>query len=294
MTYSIIAYDHESGAYGVAIQSHWFNVGRDSPWVRLGVGAVLTQATTDPSYGWRGLDAMAEGIEPAQALQTLLSDDPLAERRQVAMMGTDGRVSVHTGDVCIPHASHVTGRGWAVLGNLLVGPAVIESMAESFPDAVGTLAERMVEALEAAERAGGDVRGRQSAAIRVAPGIGELAEGDEPGVDISIADHPDPVAELRRLVEVDRAYRALRRGQRALDSSDIAEARAQFALASQLRHGVEVDFWRALGTARMGEMDEAVRILKSVFDTRPPFAELLARLGDVDEVAADLGRRLDN
>lgn len=294
MTYSIIAYDHESGAYGVAIQSHWFNVGRDSPWVRLGVGAVLTQATTDPSYGWRGLDAIAEGIEPAEALQTLLSDDPLAERRQVAMMDTDGRVSVHTGDMCIPHASHVTGRGWAVLGNLLVGPAVIESMAESFPYAVGTLAERMVEALEAAERAGGDVRGQQSAAIRVAPGTDELAEGDEPGVDISIADHPNPVAELRRLVEVDRAYRALRRGQRALDSSDIAEARAQFALASQLRHGVEVDFWRALGTARMGEMDEAVRILKSVFDTGPPFAELLARLADVDEVAADLGRRLDN
>lgn len=293
MTYSIIAYDHESGTYGVAIQSHWFNVGRDSPWLRFGVGAVLTQATTDPSYGWRGLDAMAEGIEPARALQNLLSDDPMADRRQVAMMDADGRISVHTGDACIPAASHVTGRGWAVLGNLLTGPSVIESMAESFPDATGTLAERMVRTLEAAEHAGGDVRGRQSAAIRVAPGVRELAERDEPGVDISIADHREPVVELRRLVEVDRAYRALRRGQRALDASDITEARTQFALASQLRHGVEVDFWRALGIARMGEIDEAARILESVFDARPRFAEVLARLGGLDKVAADLARRLD-
>lgn len=292
MTYSIIAYDHESGAYGVAIQSHWFNVGRDSPWLRFGVGAVLTQATTDPSYGWRGLDAMAEGIDPARALQNLLSDDPMPDRRQVAMMDIDGRVSVHTGDACIQHASHVTGPGWAVLGNLLTGPAVIESMAESFPDAVGTLAERMVQTMEAAERAGGDVRGQQSAAIRVAPGARELAERDEPGVDISIADHPEPVVELRRLVEVDRAYRALRRGQRAIDASDITEARAQFALASQLRHGIEVDFWRALGMARMGEVDEAAKILESVLDAGPRFAEVLARMSDIDEVAADLARRL--
>lgn len=294
MTYSIIAYDYESGAYGVAIQSHWFNVARDSPWLRFGVGAVLTQATTDPSYGWRGLDAMAEGIDPARALQNLLSDDPMADRRQVAMMGADGRVSVHTGDACIQHASHVTGRGWAVLGNLLTGPAVIESMAESFPDAVGTLAERMVQTLESAERAGGDVRGQQSAAIRVAPGVRELAERDEPGVDISIADHPDPVAELRRLVEVDRAYRALRRGQRALDASDTTEARAQFALASQLRHGVEVDFWRALGMARMGETEKAVAILGQVLEANPRFAEVLVRLSDMDEAAADLARRLDS
>lgn len=292
MTYSIIAFDAESGAYGVAIQSHWFNVGRDSPWVRLGVGAVVTQARTDPSYGWQGLDGMATGREAASVLEDLLGGDANAEQRQVGMLDVRGNIAAHTGEACIAHASHVVGDGWAVLGNLLAGPAVVHAMADVFSQAEGTLAERMVATLDAAEQAGGDLRGCQSAAIRVAPGPQELAKGDEPGVDLSIADHEDPIGELRRLVEVDRSYRALRRGQRALDRGDFDESRKQLDLASQLRHGAEVDFWRALGIARMGDSTEAVAILTSVIDTRPRFGEVLVRVAERDDVVADLVRKL--
>lgn len=293
MTYSIIAADAESGAYGVAIQSHWFNVGRDSPWARFGVGAVVTQALTDPSYGWRGLDVMAAGVDPERALRVLLDNDPMAAHRQVAMIDERGHVAVHTGGSCIPHASHLIGEGWAALGNMVTGPEVIDAMAATFPGAEGTLAEKMVAALAAAEEAGGDVRGCQSAALRVVPGAEDLQHGDEAGVDISVADHVDPVGELSRLVEVDRAYRALRRGQTAVEEGRPEAARNQFELASRLRHGVEVDFWRAIGLARLGDVDVAVRILQQVVNEKPSFGEVLARIGASDDLVADLSRRLN-
>lgn len=290
MTYSIIALDDESGAYGVAIQSHWFNVGRDSPWVRFGVGAVVTQALTDPSYGWRGLDVMAAGVDASRAIRVLLSEDDQADRRQVGMIDANGNVAVHTGTSCVAHASHVIGEGWAVLGNLVTGRDVIEAMADTFPAANGTLAEKMVATLDAAERAGGDLRGSQSAALRVAPGDEDLEQGDEAGIAISIADHPDPVGELKRLVEVDRSYRALRRGNTAIEDGRPEEALRQFELASHLRHGVEVDFWRAIGLARLGRTDEAVDILEDVIELKPSFGEVLIRVGERDEIVDKLQR----
>lgn len=292
MTYSIIAFDPGSGAYGVAIQSHWFNVGRDSPWVRFGVGAVVTQALTDPSYGWRGLDVMAAGVDAERALQVLLSDDPMADRRQVGMIDERGHVAVHTGVACVPFASHEKGDGWAVLGNLVTSREVIEAMASAYPATNGTVAERMVATLAAAEEAGGDLRGSQSAALRVVPGSADLDHGDEAGIDISIADHADPVGELRRLVEVDRSYRALRRGQTAVEDGRREEALAQFELASRLRHGVEVDFWRAIGLARLDQVAEALVILREAIAERPAFATVLVRVGETDPVAAQLATKL--
>lgn len=292
MTYSVVAYDRDSGAFGVAAQSHWFNVGRTVPWVRFGVGAVATQAMTDSSYGWRGLDIMAAGVDAATALGVMLDMDADRHRRQVAVVDAEGGVAVHTGDRCVRHADHRVGDGWAVLGNLLAGPEVVPAMAEAFEAAAGTLAERMVVALEAAERAGGDVRGCQSAAIKIAPGPAELAGRDEPGIELSIADHDDPVAELRRLVEVDRSYRALRRGNAAVDEGRPADALLQYREAARLRHGGEVDFWRALGLARLGREEEAAGVLLAVFTALPSFRELFARLVEVDEHAAALARHL--
>lgn len=288
MTYSVIAHDPESGAYGVAVQSHWFNVGRSAPWVRFRVGAVATQALTDPSYGWRGLDLMAAGHSAAAALVELLDGDDDADRRQVAFVDAAGEVAVHTGARCVRYADHVQGRGWAVLGNLLATDRVVPAMAEVFAAATGTLAERMVSALEAAEFAGGDLRGLQSAAIRVVPGSGELDEGVEAGIDISVADHPDPVTELRRLVTVDRAYRALRRAETAVVEGNPAVALHQMSLARRLRHGIEVEFWLAIARARMGELDDARAEMERVVATAPRFGEVLARLAEVDPVVAAL------
>lgn len=290
MTYSVLAKDHESGAYGVAVQSHWFNVSRTAPWVRFGVGAVATQALTDPSYGWRGLDAMADGQNPTIALARMLAADPEADRRQVGLLAADGRLAVHTGSGCIRESSHLVGHGWAVLGNLLANDRVIPSMAVAFEGATGTLAERMITALEAGEHAGGDLRGRQSAAVRVVPSQSELAEGFEAGIDISVPDHPEPIAELRRLVEVDRSYRALRRAQTALVDGDEAGARAQLELADSLRHGVEVDFWAAMVWEELGESERADRLVWMAVERQPSFGELLERLHT--PVTDEIRRRL--
>lgn len=282
MTYSVVAFDPESGAYGVGVQSHWFNVGRTAPWVRFGVGAIATQAMTNPSYGWRGLDIMAAGVDAPTALRVLMDMDDEADRRQVAFIDSEGRVGVHTGRRCIPYAGHRVGEGWVVLGNLLANDEVIPAMASAFEEASGTLAERMVTALEAAELAGGDVRGRQSAAIKIAPGGADLAEGEEAGIEILIADDPHPVAELRRLIEVDRSYRFLRQGNTAFDHGHLNEALTMYAQAARLRHGGEVDFWRAIGMERMGYHDEAVRLIEGVVERLPSFREVLSRLVEVE------------
>jgi len=288
MTYSIIAHDAESGAYGVAVQSHWFNVGRTAAWVRFRVGSVVTQALTDPSYGWRGLEEMASGNPPRRALDGLLAGDPDAQRRQVALLDASGRVAVHTGDRCIRHAAHIVGEGWAVLGNLLAGEEVLPAMARVFEDAHGTLPERMVAALEAAQAQGGDLRGTQSAAIRVVPGGPELASGIEAGVDLSVPDHPDPVGELRRLVAVDRSYRELNRGQAAAASGEEALALHHLSLAGRLRHGAELDFWRSIALMGLGRESESRDLMASVLAEAPRFREVLERLSEVDPVAARL------
>lgn len=292
MTYSVIAHDAESGAYGVGVQSHWFNVGRTAPWVRFGVGAIATQAMTDPSYGWRGLDIMAAGVDAPTALRVLMEMDADSDRRQVGFIDETGRVAVHTGARCIRHADHRVGDGWAVLGNLLANDGVIPEMAEAFEAATGTLAERMVVALEAAESAGGDVRGRQSAAIKIAPGPRDLRGGEEPGIEILIADHPDPVMELRRLIEVDRSYRFLRQGTSAIGEGRIDDGIALLEQASRLRHGGEVDFWRAVALARSGSLDQAVAVLDPVFTQLPEFREVLTRLVEVEPDLASLQNRV--
>jgi uncharacterized Ntn-hydrolase superfamily protein len=290
MTYSVLIHDEESGAYGVAVQSHWFNVSRTAPWVRFGVGAVATQALTDPSFGWRGLDVMAEGLAPEAALRALLSEDNEADRRQVGLLAADGSVAVHTGSGCIREAQHLTGVGWAVLGNLLANTDVIPAMAAALCRSRGTIAERMITTLEAGEAAGGDLRGRQSAAIRIVPSRTELDQGYEAGIEISVPDHPEPIAELRRLVEVDRAYRALRRAQTALSRGDKGESRIQLELADQLRHGPEVDFWAAMVWEALGEQGKADELMWGAVEHSPSFGELLNRL--TDPLADTLRRRL--
>lgn len=290
MTYSVVMRDPESGAYGVAVQSHWFNVSRTAPWVRFGVGAVATQALTDPSYGWRGLDLLAGGANPADALNAMLAQDDDAAKRQVALLAADGGLAVHTGSECIAVAGHAVGDGWAVLGNLLANDRVVPEMAAALAVATGTLAERMVTVLEAGELAGGDLRGQQSAALRVVPSASELAAGYEAGIDISVPDHDRPIRELRRLVEVDRAYRSLRRAQTALVEGDESAAREQLALAGDLRHGVEVDFWAAMEWEKLGESERADRLLWAAVEQQPTFGELLDRLHD--PISARLRSRL--
>ena len=288
MTYSIIARDPATGAFGVAAQSHWFNVAQPVAWVRFGVGAVATQASADPSYGWRGLALLAEGVDPATALRDLSEADEGREQRQVAMMNASGVVAARTGAECIAHAGHITGDGWSVQGNLLATPSVVDAMAAGYETSRGSLVVRMLAALEAAESAGGDLRGRQSAVIRIVSGTAELEPGTDESLDLRVCDHEDPLGEMRRLVMVDEAYREMERGHEAIDDDRPGDALAHFDRAVEPGYADELEFWRAIGLTRLGRVDEAVDRFARLVSDRPMYAELLNRVAVVDPEAEEL------
>ena len=231
---------------------------------------------------------MADGVDPATALRDLSAADEGREQRQVAMMNADGVVAARTGEQCIAHASHITGDGWSVQGNLLATPLVVEAMAAGYQASRGSLVSRMLTALEAAERAGGDLRGRQSAVIRIISGsAGGRPETDET-IDLRVCDHEDPLGEMRRLVSVDEAYREMERGHAAIDGSRPADALVHFNAAVDGGHEDELEFWRAIGLVRLDRIDEAVEAFGRLVSARPMYGELLDRVAVVDPVALDL------
>jgi uncharacterized Ntn-hydrolase superfamily protein len=202
VTYSIVARDPASGAFGVAVQSAYFSVGAVVPWAETNVGAVATQAMGEVSYGPRGLDRMRGGETAGDALAALLAADGGRETRQVAFVDREGRTAVHTGRSCIAYAGARTGDGWSVQANMMRHDTVPDAMAEAFTGATGDLPDRLLAALDAAEAAGGDVRGQQAAAIIVTAETG-------PHLRLHVEDHPEPLVELRRLVQMHRAYAEL-------------------------------------------------------------------------------------
>lgn len=207
-TFSIVARDPSSGDLGVAVQSKFLAVGSLVPWARANVGAIATQALANISYGPNGLALLEQGLPAADVLNQLIIDDKGAERRQVGIVDREGRVAVHTGNGCIPWAGHVVGDNFCCLGNILAGEAVVKSMAERFTASIGRgeLAERLVEALDAGQTAGGDRRGRQSAGLYIVRAGGSYGGYLDRYIDLRVDDHPEPIAELRRLLELHRFY----------------------------------------------------------------------------------------
>jgi uncharacterized Ntn-hydrolase superfamily protein len=295
MTYSIVARDRESGELGVAVQTRVLGVGAVVPWVEAGVGAVATQSIARRAYGPAGLARMRAGASAGDALAALVAEDDERDVRQVAMVDASGRVAVHTGARCIASAGHVTGDGFSVQANMMRGDGVPAAMAAAYEAATGPLAERLLAALDAAEAAGGDIRGGQSAAIVVA-----CAEpsADDDGVryDLRVEDHPDPNVELRRLARLRSAGLALGRAeelsaQGRLDDA-VGDARAALALAPD---DVQLGFWWALELVKHGRDDDAWPLLDRAFAADPGWRELVprlvaARLLDAD--AATIGRIL--
>lgn len=219
MTYSIVARDASSGQIGIAVQSHALAVGRSVPWVEAGVGAVATQALTNASFGPRGLELLRVGRDPANVVAELLASDDRPELRQVAVIDRHGTTAAATGTSCVPFAGHVAGSGYSVQGNMLASDGCLDAMAMQYEQSVVAelpLSERLLQALEAAEAAGGDVRGRQGAAILIANPTPEPAPWRGIALDIRLVDHPDPVGELRRLVNLSESH--------ALLDDDVADA----------------------------------------------------------------------
>ena len=272
-TYSVVARDPASGDFGVAVQSHWFNVGRIVPWARAGIGAVATQSMVEVSYGPKGLALMEAGSSARQALSTLLAADEGRALRQVAMVDATGEVAVHTGESCIAEAGHLSGDGWSVQANIMRSDVVIPAMADAMGASTGDFADRLLAALVAAEATGGDLRGSQSASLLV------VAEGtDEPRLDLRVDDHPDPVAELSRLLHVARAYDLMNEGDEALAAGDLAGAGRAYSAAARSSKNPEILFWQGLGLVESGESAAGMRSLRSAVEGNPDLGELLRRL----------------
>ena len=244
MTFSVVAADPGAGEVGVAVQSRFLAVG--APWARGGVGAVATQALADVSLGPRGLDVLAEGVEPADALERLLASDPQRDTRQVGLIDARGRAASFTGADCFELASSVVGEGFACQGNIIATDRVVPAMAEAFGTATGSLAERMLEALRVAQREGGDRRGQESAAILVAKPGGGYGGNHDRYIDLRVDHHREPIAELTRLFDLHRLYLQRPSEEDVMDASPALEAEIGDHLHMLGKRAADQDVWDAL------------------------------------------------
>lgn len=281
-TYSIVARDPATGEMGVAVQSHWFSVGAIVPWAEAGVGAVATQSFVEPSYGPLGLDLMRMGRSAPEALKALVTTDEGEAVRQVAMVDAQGRVAAHTGSRAIVAAGHHVGDGYSTQANLMENATVWDAMARAFENTEGDLADRMLAALQAAEGEGGDIRGRQSAAIIVVSGTSTEKAWQDRKFDLRVEDHPDPVAELKRLVHLQRAYNALNEGDGLVTEGDIEGAMRAYTRAMELvpdeATNGEAPFWVGITLASIGREDEAIPYLRRAQARDSRWRELVGRL----------------
>jgi uncharacterized Ntn-hydrolase superfamily protein len=276
-TYSVVARDN-TGALGVAVQSHWFNVGAVVPWVETGVGAVAVQSISDPTIGSRALIRLRTGDDAEATLASLLDGDGDAGYRQIAVVDARGGVAAHTGALCIAEAGHETGDGFSAQANLMDRATVWGAMAEALKGSEGDLASRLLVALEAAESEGGDVRGRQAAALVVTPAPG----GVGPRFDLRVEDDSDPLGELRRLLTLQRAYHELNRGDALMSGGAFEQALGAYEAATRMVPDAategEAAFWTGVAFATTGQVDEARAFLQRAARFGDRWSRLLPRL----------------
>ncbi|HAA24388.1 MAG TPA: Zn-dependent protease [Cytophagales bacterium] len=265
-TFSIVARDPATGEMGVAVQSHWFSVGTLVSWGEAGVGVVATQSFVNPSYGSNGLELMKNGLTANQALESLLANDPGEGVRQVAMIDAQGNVAAHTGSNCISEAGHYVGENFSVQANMMTNATVWPAMAKAFEEAEGDLADRMMAALEAAQDEGGDIRGKQSAALLVVQSEATGYPWVDRKIDIRISDSPTPLAELKRQLAVAKAYEYMNTGDYYVEEGEFDKAMEAYSTAeSMFPDNKEMKFWHAVTLANIGEVDEALELFTEVF-----------------------------
>jgi uncharacterized Ntn-hydrolase superfamily protein len=280
-TYSIVARDPKTGELGVAVQSHWFSVGSIVTWAEAGVGAVATQSFVDPAYGPRALELLKRGVPAPDALAQLVAADAQRDVRQVAIVDAQGRVAAHTGAKAIAAAGQHVGAQFSVQANLMANAKVWPAMAAAYERATGDLADRLLAALDAAEAVGGDIRGRQSAAILIVKptSSGKPWAGADRLFDLRVDDQPAPLVELRRLVRLQRAYNRANRGDELMSEQKVEAALTEYAAAAEIAPEiVELPFWHAVTLASIGRETEAALIFRAVFAKEPVWADLVPRL----------------
>jgi uncharacterized Ntn-hydrolase superfamily protein len=280
MTYSIVARDPATGELGVAVQSHWFSVGSVVVAASAGVGAIATQASPDLSHKPRGLAMLREGLSAAQVSSALRENDPAVDHRQFAVVDTDGVAVAFTGNACIAEAGQYSGEGYSCQANMMRDDTVWGTMAGAFETAVGPLSSRLLTALDAAQGAGGDLRGQQSAAILVVP-----AEGTEADtvVDLRVEDHPAPLLELRRLVVLGDAYRFADEGDELVARGDFAAAAERYLAAHEIAPtNDELRFWAGLGLISADAPERGLELLRASIASDASWQVLLTRLDPAD------------
>ncbi|MBT3796755.1 MAG: DUF1028 domain-containing protein [Candidatus Marinimicrobia bacterium] len=278
-TYSIVALDAETGELGVAVQSHWFSVGFLVPWVKAGVGAVATQSFVKVDYGPDGLELMENGMSAKDALKSLTDQDEAEAVRQVAMIDINGNVAAHTGERCIVFANHVVGKNYSVQANMMENSTVPKAMAVAFENSSGDLADRMMAALEAAEKEGGDIRGKQSAAMVIMSGEPTGIEWKDTKMSLRIEDHPTPLKELKRLIRIHRAYQHANKGDYYMELNQIDNALTEYNKASKYYpENPELPYWSAVALVNGGRINEALPIFKAVFKSNPNLKKMTPRL----------------
>jgi len=287
-TYSIVARDPATGDIGVAVQSHWFRVGTKVAWAEAGVGAIATQSLINVSFGPRGLDLLKAGHPAAEVVNRLVAGDEGRDFRQLAVVDAQGNVAAYTGQKCIAEAGHLTGDNYSVQANLMLNDRVWPAMARAFEAASGPLAERMAAALSAAQAEGGDIRGRQSAALLVVRGRPTGNIWEDRLVDLRVDDHADPVAELARLLQVYRAYEYMNEGDERLEQNDPDAALAAYSTAERLyADNPEIPFWHAVALLNTGQIDRALPKFTNIFARDNNWRTVLARLEQVGLLKVD-------
>jgi uncharacterized Ntn-hydrolase superfamily protein len=278
-TFSIVARDPDTGELGVAVQSHWFSVGSIVTWAEAGVGAVATQSFVQPSYGRDGLELMRSGKSAPDALKDLLAKDDARDVRQVAMIDSQGRVEAWTGKNDIQAAGHKVGKNYSVQANLMLNDKVWPAMATAFENAKGDLADRMLAALDAAQSVGGDIRGKQSAALVIVKPKSTGEPWKDRIFDLRVDDSPEPLKELRRLVTLQRAYNHMNAGDLAVEKKDNEGALREYGAAEKLvPNNAEMIYWHAVALVNMGRVDESLPLFRKVFAMDKNWVTLTPRL----------------
>lgn len=278
-TYSIVARDSVTGEMGVAVQSHWFSVGSLVIYGEAGVGVVATQSLVNPSYGPKGLALMKQGIAPQEALNQLLKADAGAMYRQVAFLNSKGEVASHTGDLCIAEAGHRNGKNFSVQANMMLNNTVWDAMAKAFETTKGTLSERILAAMKAAQAEKGDIRGKQSAAILIVKPETTGNSWEDTIMDLRVEDHENPIEELERLMGIHKAYNFMNLGDLAMEVGDSEKAESYYLKAQALfPDNLEMQFWYAINMINNKDIDQAKPILKRIYKADSNWKLLTERL----------------
>jgi uncharacterized Ntn-hydrolase superfamily protein len=283
-TYSIVAKDPQTGEMGVGVQSHWFSVGSIVSWGEAGVGVVATQSLVNKSFGLRGLELLKQGKTPRETIEILLSDDEGRDVRQVSVLDAQGRVVTHTGSKCIKQAGHIVGENFSVQANMMLSDKVWHAMAEAF-DKYNylPLPEQIIKCLEAAESVGGDIRGKQSAALLIVAGKAPENKWEDPLIDLRVEDHTEPLKEISRLLKVWRAYEHMNNGDLAIEKGDMNKALVEYNAAMEMfPSNLEMKYWTAISLANNNQIDEALALFKHIFKKDKNWRLLTERLPEVE------------